>query len=158
MIFRSGGVCADDVEVEVMVMTGRIALGLTFLVGIFWSLGELLLALWGGGWSFTSLRVAALVVSGLAFMFAAPFCLIVGSLLGLYRKAPLFSFICCAVGSLWFSEGFGQSIYDNLHRNSAEAPMGIGFLTLYVATTLLCVFSALWTGIVWKRNRRNLGA
>lgn len=138
-------------------MTGRIALGLTFLVGLFWFLGELLLALWGGGWGFTSLRVAALVVIGLGSMFAAPFCMIVGSLLGLYRKAPLLSFICCAVSSLWFSVGLGRSIHEDLHRNSAESRMGIGFLALYVATALLCVSSASWMGILWKRNRLSVG-
>ncbi len=138
-------------------MTGRIALGLTFLVGLFWFLGELLLALWGGGWGITSLRVAALVVMGLGSMFAAPFGMMVGSVLGLYRKAPLFSFICCGLSSLWFSVGLGESIYDDLHRNSAEKPMGIGFLALYVATALLCVLSASWMGILWKRNRLSVG-
>jgi hypothetical protein len=135
----------------------RIALGVTLLVGVFWSLGELLIALWAGGWHFTSLRIAVLSIFGLGLMFAAPICLIVSSLLGLLGKAPFFSFICCAVSSLWFCVVLGQSVYVEFHRNLAEASMGIILWILYVAAAVLCVWSTVWMGIFWKRSRHNYG-
>jgi len=135
----------------------RIALGVTLLVGVFWSLGELLIALWAGGWHFTSLRVAALSNFGLGLTFAAPICLILGCLLSLLGKAPFFSLICCALGSFWFCVVLGQVVYVEFHRNSAEVSMGIILWILCVATAVLCVWSTVWMGIFWKRSRQNFG-
>jgi hypothetical protein len=135
----------------------RLALILSLLIGVGWVGVALFLVLFVGGWGLTSLKNATLSILGLTAFFAAPLCLIVGSSLGLLRKAPASSFGAYAFGSLCLSAVAGNSVYSDLHRNSAEASSGLGFLAALVIAALFCNLCAIWLGIDWKRNRLTPG-
>jgi len=135
----------------------RLALILLRLIGVGWAAVVLFLVLFIGGWGLTSLKITALSILGLTAFFAAPLCLIVGSSLGLLRKAPASSFAACAFGSLCLSAVVGNSVYSDLHRNLAEASSGLGFLAALVIAALFCDLCAIWLGISWKRNRLTPG-
>jgi hypothetical protein len=136
----------------------RLALILSLLVGVGWVAVVLFLVLFVDGWVLTSLKTVALSIIGLTAFFAPALCLIVGSSLGLLRKAPASSFGAYAVGSLCLSAVAGNSVYSDLHRNSAEASSGLGFLAALVIAALFCNLCAIWLGIDWKRNRLTPGA
>jgi hypothetical protein len=129
----------------------RLALILSLLIGVGWVAVVLFLVLFAGGWGLTSLKTAVLSILGLTAFFAPPLCLIVGSSLGLLRKAPASSFGAYAFGSLCISAFAGYSVYIDLHRNSAETSSP-GFLAALVIVALFCNSCAIWLGIDWKRN------
>jgi hypothetical protein len=134
-----------------------LALSLTLIAGVLSAVNSLAWALLIGGWGATTFRGVVLGISGLIVIFAVPLCLISGSLLGFLRKARAFSFGACVLGSLGITALVGHEIYVDLHRNSAELPMGIGYLSVIVMTALLCDLSAVWIGLEWKRNRLGVG-
>jgi hypothetical protein len=134
-----------------------LALSLILIAGVLSVVNSLAGALLVGGWGATTFRGAVLSVGGLIVIFAVPLCLISGSVLGFLQKAHAFSFVACILGSLGVTALVGQEIYADVHRNSAELPMGIGYLTVIVMTAFLCDLSAVWIGLSWKRNRSSLG-
>jgi uncharacterized membrane protein len=134
-----------------------LALSLVLVAGILSAVNSLAGALLIGGWGATSFREAVLSISGLIVIFAVPLCLISGSLLGFLKKAHAFSSVACILGSLGITALVVQEIYADAHRNSAELPMGVGYLTVIVMTALLCDLSTAWIGLDWKRNRSSLG-
>jgi hypothetical protein len=139
--------------------TARIlALSLILLVGLLSIVNSLTWALLAGGWSATTFRGAALSIGGLIVIFSIPLCLISGSLLGLFRKARAFSFVACVLGSLGITAFVAHDIFADLHRNSAELPMGKGYLAVIMISALLCDLSAFGIGLDWKRNRSSVGA
>ena len=151
-------VCVDYAEAPVRLRSARrLALILSLLIGVGWLVVVLFLVLSVGGWGLTSLKTAALSILGLTAFFAPPLCLIVGSTLGLLRKAPASSFGACAFGSLCLSAVAGNSVYSDLHRNSAEVSSGLRFLAALVIAALFCNLCAIWLGIDWKRNRLTPG-
>lgn len=133
------------------------ALAPTLLIGVLWVVVVLLLALFAGGWAITSLVSGLRSVFGLAAMFAAPLCLVSGSILALSRKAPRFSFGACALGSVCLTAVVGSWIYDQFHLNSAEIPSSLLFLSTFVVAAFLCDASSIWLGLDLKRSRSNSG-
>jgi len=110
-----------------------VTLGVTLLVGVLWAVVVLFLILVLGGWGFTSFRGGLLSAFGIATMFAAPICLICGSILALLRKALRSSLLACALGAVCLTVVVGSSIYDQFHLNSAQIPSSALYLSTLVA-------------------------
>jgi hypothetical protein len=125
-------------------LTRGFDLSMPLFFGVGWIVVIILLLQLVGGWDLPSFKNEALT---------APLCLVAGSPLGILRKVPAFSFRAYSFGSLSLSAIVGNSVYSDLHRNSAQASLGFGFLTILALAALFCDLCAIRLGIEWKRNR-----
>jgi hypothetical protein len=130
-----------------------LALTVSLLSGLGWAVVCLAIALFAGGWSASTPKETVVSIGGLLFLFAAPLCLVVGSLLAFQRKAPAIAAIACGLGSVCLSAVVADAVYGDFHRNSAELPAGFLYLAGLVFVAIVCDLSAIYLGVEWKQYR-----
>jgi hypothetical protein len=134
-------------------LTRGFDLSLPLFVGVGWIVVIILLLRLIGAWGLPSFKNEALSILDVTRFFAAPLCLVARIPLSLLMKVPAFSFSAYSFGSLSLSAIVCNSVYSDLHRNSAQASLGFGFLTMLVFAALFCDLCAIRLDLEWKRNR-----